>query len=171
MRNGVVVLIILFNFALGIYAGFFLKSFYDNEFEVKTELPQENEEENVELKAPHNWIREENIGVYADKIVIDLADLEGRKTSWATYANTGSMLPTFGQGCNGLEFIPSSPADIHVGDLVAFKRDDSLVIHRVVKTGIDNYGWFAFTKGDNNRFVDERLSFDMISFVTFALVC
>ena len=171
MKNTFIVIIILFNFALGIYAGYFIKSFYDNDFETKTELPQEATIKNVELKAPHNWIKEDKIGVYADKIIIDLADLEGRTTSWATYADTGSMLPTFGQGCNGLEFVPTSPADVHVGDLVAFERDDSLIIHRVVKTGIDNYGWFAYTKGDNNQFLDERLSFEKIKFVTFALVC
>jgi hypothetical protein len=171
MKNTAVMLLILCNFAIGIYAGMFIQSFYKNELAGKQEMPEANERETVQVNAPYDRIQERSINVYADKIVIDLADLQGRKISWATYADTKSMVPTIGKGCNGLEFVPTATAEVHRGDMIAFVREDALIIHRVIDIGSDEQGWFVKTKGDNNQFLDEKIRFSQIKFVTFGIIC
>jgi len=171
MRNTAITFLVIFNFALGIYAGVFFNTFYKDEFQLKEEVPQENRQELAQITAPYDRINENNIEVYKDKIIINLQDLKGRDISWATYADTKSMVPTIGKGCNGLEFVPSSPNEVHKGDLVAFQKGDSLIIHRVISTGVDEFGWFAVTKGDNNQYTDGKVSFDDIKFITFGIIC
>lgn len=165
-------LLIIFNFIIGIYVGALSYDFYNNGLKVKKEEPlKENLPPTEIINSPSDRIDEENIEVYKDKIIINLKDLQGKEISWSTYADTKSMIPTIGKGCNGLEFIPESPEEINIGDMIAFKRGDSLIIHRIIKTGIDNNGWFAITKGDNNQYNDGRISFEDIQFVTFGIIC
>lgn len=171
MNNRFIVILILFNFMIGVYAGMFVKDMYENGLGEKQEIPASNEQEQQMITSPYDRIGEERISVFNDKITIDLSDLQGKEISWATYADTKSMIPTIGKGCNGLEFIPTTPAEIHRGDMIAFQRDESLIIHRVVDIGADEQGWFVKTKGDNNKFFDEKVRFSEIKFVTFGIIC
>ena len=160
--------LILFNFALGIYAGAFFTYMYPTMHKQEQPLAEEVVQASI---SPFDHIKEANIDVYRDRIIINLPDLEKRKVSWSTYADTKSMTPTFGKGCNGLEFIPQSTNDIHLGDLVAFKKDETLIIHRVIELGNDEQGWFTITKGDNNKNDDGKIRFDDVRFVTFGIIC
>lgn len=171
MKNKAIMLLILCNFAIGIYAGIVIESFYNGELQGKQEIPASNRQEAVQVNAPYDRIQERNIDVFTDKIVIDLVDLQGRKVSWATYADTKSMIPTIGKGCNGLEFVPTATAEVHRGDMIAFVREDALIIHRVIDIDSDERGWFVKTKGDNNQFLDEKIRFSQIKFITFGIIC
>ena len=171
MNDKAIILLIFCNFAIGIYAGMLLESFYSNEVKGKQEVPEADKQHTVQVTAPYDRIQEKNINVYADKIVIDLKDLPDRKISWATYADTKSMVPTIGKGCNGLEFVPTATAEVHRGDMIAFVREDALIIHRVVDISSDEQGWFVKTKGDNNQFLDEKIRFSQIKFITFGIIC
>jgi hypothetical protein len=106
---------------------------------------------NLERASPSDSIPESNIHVYNDKIVIDVDDPE-----WATFTDTNSMDPVFDKGSNALQIVPKNESQIQVGDIISFttRYDSGVIIHRVIKIGYDEEGWYAITKGDNNPFND-----------------
>lgn len=106
---------------------------------------------NVERYSPNDRVKEGSIHVYDDKIVIDL---EG--ATWSTFTNTNSMDPLIDNNANGIEIKPTSPQDMKIGDVIAFKTRyaGGIIIHRIVDIDHDNKGWYAKTKGDNNPTVD-----------------
>ncbi len=156
-------------FLLGMIAGILFLSYIPDE-NLEIPLPKENREA-LPVQAPKDRIRDENIQVFTDRIVIELDDLQGRKVSWSTYADTESMVPTLDNGCNGLEFTPASPKDLHEGDMIAFEKGKRLIIHRIQKIGQDEDGWFAITKGDNNQYNDGKVRWSEVKFVTFGVIC
>ena len=81
MKNTLITFLIIFNFALGIYAGVFFYTFYTNEFQINEEIPKENRQRGTQVTSPHDRISEKNIEVYPNEIRIKLQDLEGRKIS------------------------------------------------------------------------------------------
>lgn len=115
--------------------------------------------------APHDWISEENIHVYRDRIVIDIDD-----ASVSRYADTGSMKPVFDKGANGIRVVPQNEEGIHVGDIVTFEREGLLIVHRVIETGDDEQGRYFITQGDNNNVSDGKIRFKDIKYVTVAVV-
>lgn len=114
---------------------------------------------------PGDWVKENNIQVFNDKIVIyvDNAIL-------SRYAGTGSMLPTFGDSANGIRIIPNSAEEIKIGDIVSFERNNLMVVHRVVEKGTDENGTWFVTKGDNNSESDEKIYFENIKYVTIGII-
>ncbi len=104
-----------------------------------------------ERASPSNIIAENDIHVYNDKIVIDVDD-----PVWAKFTDTNSMDPVFDQGAHALQIVPTNPEQIQAGDIISFttKYDSGVIIHRVVETGVDENGWYAVTKGDNNSYKD-----------------
>ena len=102
---------------------------------------------NVERFSPSDFVAEEQIHVYDDRIVLDIEDAR-----WAKFTNTNSMDPFFDTGANGIEVAVTSPGQLHVGDVISFtvEESDRVLIHRIVGFGYDEEGWFAITKGDNN---------------------
>lgn len=99
--------------------------------------------------APQDFIKEEQIMVYDDKIVIDVSNV-----TWAGFESTGSMTPTLSEDANALEIEPLSPEEIKKGDIISYETSDGIIIHRVVEIGEDEQGWYALTKGDNNKLND-----------------
>lgn len=122
----------------------------------------------IETPAPYNHIPEKDILVAQDKVIIKVTD-----PRWATFEDTGSMNPVFDTGANSIQIIPKQPKDIHVGDIVSYssRYSDGAIIHRVVKVGEDNDGWFAELKGDNNFLRDPgKIRFNQIKSLTIAIV-
>ena len=108
---------------------------------------------------------EKNIEIYPDRIVIKIDNaMLGR------YAPTGSMLPTLNENTIGIKVIPASEDDINAGDIVTFRKDGILIIHRVVEKGADKNGTYFVTKGDNNFFNDGKIRFDDIEYKTIMLI-
>lgn len=121
-----------------------------------------------ERASPSDWISEEQISVYKDRIVIRVEN-----ASWARYADSNSMDPVLDKGANGLEIVPRSEDDLKVGDIVAYECDwvDGVVVHRIIELGQDNQGWYAITKGDNNHSKDpSRVRFSDIKYVLVGLI-
>ena len=104
-----------------------------------------------ELVSPSDRIKDSQISVYEDRIVIRLVG-----ANWAKYTDTNSMDPLLDYGATGIEIRPESEEDIQVGDVVTYNASwtDNLVAHRVIETGYDSEGWYANTKGDNVSFAD-----------------
>jgi len=121
-----------------------------------------------EINSPHDWVGQDNIHVYNDRVVIDIQDPD-----WATFTDTNSMDPIFDEVANTIEIKPQSPADIHVGDIIAYESAlfDSIIIHRVVEINEDDEGWYARFKGDNNQYTDpEKVRFDQIKGIVVAII-
>ena len=120
----------------------------------------------VEKVSPFDWIKEDKIHVYADRIVVDLPNAE-----WATFTDTNSMDPILDAGTNAIEVVPKSAADVHVGDIASYETEYGTIIHRVIDTGFDAEGWYAVFKGDNNAMPDPgKVRFDQIRRVVVAII-
>jgi signal peptidase I len=120
---------------------------------------------NENIEAPFDFIKENQIKVYDDKIIIYVDD-----ASIGRYAPTGSMKPVLDEGSNGIRIKPESEKDVHIGDIITFREDNYLIIHRVVDIGTDNEGTYFITKGDNNNVVDGKVRFEDIEYITIGML-
>lgn len=125
-----------------------------------------------ELLSPHDWVSEEQIRVYADKVEIDLSEF-GRQLQWATFTDTNSMDPLLDEGTNAIEFIPRGEEDIHIGDVVSYESPyaSGPIIHRVIAKGADKDGLYYIVQGDNNPDPDPgKVRFPQIKRVLLAVI-
>lgn len=118
-----------------------------------------------EESAPYNFIEEEDILVLNNSILINFSDYVLSK-----YDSSHSMVPLLDAGANGIGIKPESPENLHVGDIISFKKGDNLIVHRIIKKGVDDSGIFFITKGDNNFFNDGKIRFEEIDSVLVILV-
>jgi len=121
-----------------------------------------------ELVSPSDIIKERQIVIYEDRIVIFVDNAK-----WSRYADSNSMDPVIDAGANGLQIIPGSTDDIQIGDIVTYEPDwtDKLVVHRVIDIGMDDEGWYAVTKGDNSTFTDPgKIRFEQMRYLLIGVV-
>ncbi|MFC1647857.1 signal peptidase I [Nanoarchaeota archaeon] len=100
------------------------------------------------MKMPKDRVEERQIGVFQDKVVIDIQNAE-----WSTFTPTKSMLPIIDQGANAIQVKPQEGCfDIEVGDIISYesKYADGIIIHRVVMVNEDDEGTYFIAKGDSN---------------------
>ncbi len=133
-------------FTLGAYLGYAGTSLYLTQG--VTEVPQGNSQD---VPSPYDHIKEDQIHVYGNKVVIDFRN---RSFTWSRYADTNSMDPVFDYGHNGIEVVPKSQEEIHAGDVLVYRHGNSLIPHRCIEIGFDTRGWFCKVKGDNNKYPD-----------------
>jgi signal peptidase I len=115
--------------------------------------------------APHDFIKEDQIEIYPDKIIIYIEN-----ASLGRYAPTGSMKPLFDEYSNGIRIIPKNEDEIYIGDIITFKEKDYLVVHRVIEIGSDDNGIYFITKGDNNTINDGKIRFKDIKYKTIGIL-
>lgn len=120
---------------------------------------------NFSLEAPSDLVDEERIVVFDDMLVLRVANV-----SVSRYEGSGSMSPVFDEGANGIRVVPGGEDDISVGDIVSYRKDGVLVVHRVVEKGIDDGGVYFVVKGDNNFEVDGKVRFGEIEFLTIGVI-
>lgn len=116
-------------------------------------------------KAPSNWISEDKIIVLEDRVILNI-----KEASLSNYAPTGSMKPVLDFGANGIRIKPENEDDIQIGDIVSFKSENKLIVHRVVEKMKDEKGFYFITKGDNNNFADDKIRFKDIEYVTVGII-
>lgn len=116
-------------------------------------------------QAPSDFVNENQIQIYDDKIVINV---EGASIS--KYAATGSMKPVFDENANGIRVVPKSEEDIHLGDIITFEQDGNLIVHRVIEKSTDSEGVYFITKGDNNNISDGKVRFKDIRYLTIGII-
>lgn len=104
-----------------------------------------------ERGSPSDWITQEQIQLYDDRVVIMLDDPQ-----WAIFTDTNSMDPLLDEGAHGIQMVPQSPAQLEVGDIISFTTPyaDGIIVHRIIELGEDEKGWYALTKGDNSPLID-----------------
>ena len=118
--------------------------------------------------SPFDHIKENQIHVFQDRIIIDLKDAE-----WARFTDTNSMDPVIDANSHAIEIIPISTNQIHEGDIVSYKSKyaEGTIIHRVVEIGEDEEGWYCRMKGDNNKMQDPgKIRFEQIERVVVAII-
>ncbi|HII14864.1 MAG TPA: signal peptidase I [Nanoarchaeota archaeon] len=118
--------------------------------------------------APSDTVSESQIKVYDNKIIIEIPNAR-----WASYTNTKSMSPVLDEGSNGIEIVPRSISEIHVGDIIAYetKWNNIPVVHRVIGIKKDSIGAYFVLKGDNNMKADaEKVRFSQVKYKLIAVV-
>ena len=121
-----------------------------------------------ERASPSNHVKEDQINVYDDKVVIAV-----KGATWASFTDTNSMDPFFDDNSNSIELKPQSPDDVKVGDIISYKSKiaGDLIVHRVVSTGVDDSGVFYIVQGDNNNVQDpEKVRFSQIHGVLIGII-
>jgi hypothetical protein len=119
------------------------------------------------IRGSQDWIKQNQIHVYGDKVVIDV-----NISNWATYEDTHSMQPTFNSDSNGIEIMPENENQLKIGDVVCYKNYlNQSVVHRIVNIGTDKEGKYFIMKGDNIPLPDPyKVRFNQISGVTVIMV-
>ncbi|MFC1775101.1 hypothetical protein ACFLZN_02180 [Nanoarchaeota archaeon] len=119
-----------------------------------------------EKPSPSNWIPEENIYVYDDRVVFYIDT-----PKWARFPDTNSMDPILDETSNAIQIVPTSPSQIKIGDIVSYDSPYGVIIHRVVDMGNDAEGWYAIVKGDNNPLRDPgKVRFEQVKRVLVAVI-
>lgn len=145
--------------------GWFASSVYSNYSFNLTQSPFAASKERL---SPADHVKESQIRVYNDRIIIDIDN-----AIWARYADTNSMDPLFDSGANGIEIKPEKPENLHIGDIIAYKAGwtDGTVIHRIIDTGYDSQGWYAIAKGDNNPIADPQpVRFSQVEYLLIGII-
>jgi hypothetical protein len=95
-------------------------------------------------------ISRDKISFYEDRATINLEDY-----GWLYFneSNTDSMYPTITKNSHALGLRVREETPISIGDIISFKTTGILqnYAHRVIEKGVDEYGEFFITKGDNNN--------------------
>jgi hypothetical protein len=134
---------------------------YKNVIMPYSEKPQE-------VASPHDRIKESQIKVYKDRVIIEIKDAQ-----WAGFIDTNSMDPVIDKEANAIQVVPESYHDVHVGDIISYESEygEGIYIHRVIKVGFDPEGWYCIAKGDNNPTEDPgKIRFSQIKKVVIAII-
>jgi hypothetical protein len=145
-------------------AGFLSANFLNYLIVYGLEMPFSSEN-NFYDPSPSDFIKEEQIAIYEDRVVISV-----RGASMSRYAPTGSMKPVLDERSNGIRIKPASEESINIGDIITFRRDNQLIVHRVIEKGWDNEGVYFITRGDNNSVSDKKVKFEDIEYITIAII-
>lgn len=134
--------------------------------QVDIESPKDEEPDGLERASPADRIRESQIFVYEDEVIIKLDN-----AVWSTFTDTNSMDPTIDLGSNAIQIVPTSPSEIQVGDIISFESSIGPVIHRVIEIGYDKDGWYAITQGDNHNGPDpHKVRWEDVKRVVVAII-
>ncbi len=161
MKGLMIIIMILTVILLGIVSFLWIDSEVENPFTTFSTFGNSL----TEKSSPANWIKENQILIYDDRIVILVAN-----ATLSRYSDTNSMDPNIDFNANGIEIKPGSPSQIHVGDIISFEQGGELIVHRVIKIGMDEQGWFCVTKGDNALQDDGKIRFTQINSITIAII-
>lgn len=147
---------------------FFVSLLFAGVFLIAYSLNVSGEDTSYTIAAPSDTLPESSIQVYDNKVIIRL---DGAR--WSSYTNTKSMSPVLDKGANGIEIVPKSIDEIHVGDIVAYqtKYNNIPIVHRVIAIKKDSLGTYFVLKGDNNQKADgEKVRFSQIKYKLVAVI-
>jgi hypothetical protein len=117
------------------------------------------------VSSPENYIVEEDIILKEDMIILKIENI-----SISRYYDSGSMAPVLDHNTNGIRIKPRNENEIGVGDIISFRKGESLIVHRVIEKGEDLYGTYFICKGDNNDFNDGKIRFKEVEYKTIGLL-
>ncbi|PIN72588.1 hypothetical protein COV21_01685 [Candidatus Woesearchaeota archaeon CG10_big_fil_rev_8_21_14_0_10_45_5] len=117
---------------------------------------------------PADRVSENQIYVTGDKVILAI-----RNAEWASFTPTHSMEPVLNENSNAIEVAPENESDIKIGDIISYESEyaDGMIIHRVVRIGYDEQGWYCTAKGDNNPSEDPgKIRFSQVRSVVVAII-
>lgn len=99
-----------------------------------------------EKPSPSDRIKDSDLEVFNNKIVIDI-----KNSNWRKFIDSNSMDPFIDEGTTTIEIKPEDEKEIKIGDIIAYNIDeiDYTLVHRVIDIGKDENGTYFITKGDN----------------------
>lgn len=119
-----------------------------------------------ELNSPGDWIKQEQIKIYGDKIVLEI-----QNPLWATFTDTNSMDPFIDEKAHAIEVSPEKADAINVGDVISYQTKEGIIIHRVIEKRIDEEGVYYVVKGDNSSVSDpNKIRFEEVQGVVVAVI-
>ena len=119
-----------------------------------------------EVHSPGDWIKEDQIQVFKDRVVLDI-----QNPIWAGFTDTNSMDPFIDEDAHAIEISPLDADSINIGDVISYQSGDIIIVHRVVEKGEDDKGIYYIVKGDNNRFGDPlKVRFEDVRGVVVAVI-
>lgn len=119
-----------------------------------------------EISSPSDWVKEDQIKVFKDKVILDIPG-----ATWAKFTNTNSMDPFIDETSNAIELKPETADQISVGDVISYQTAYGVLIHRVIEVNQDDNGFYYLVKGDNNTLRDPfKVRFDDVKGVVVAVV-
>jgi signal peptidase I len=146
--------------------GFFSCALIITAFFLITDAPLTGQAiQNPEASSPSNHIENQDIIVLNDRVIIFVEN-----PTLSTYTPTGSMKPSLDQGANGIRIKPTSPDQVSVGDIITFRYQGQLIVHRVIEKETDNQEIYFITKGDNSPSADNKIRFEDIEYKTIGVI-
>ncbi|MBU0459580.1 MAG: hypothetical protein KKH52_03440 [Nanoarchaeota archaeon] len=119
-----------------------------------------------ERQSPSNWIKEEQIKVFNDRVILEIPG-----ATWAKFTDTNSMDPFIDEEANAIELKPEDADSINIGDVISYETAYGVLIHRVIEKGVDSSGMYYYVKGDNNTLRDPfKVRFEDVKGVVVAVV-
>ena len=96
---------------------------------------------------PSDVIKEEQIKVYSDRVVI-----EQEGVMFAPVADSYSMGDLLPPNSHTLEIKVENYSDVNIGDIISFYEPsvNKIIMHKIIEIYSDNNGWYCKTKGINN---------------------
>ncbi len=119
----------------------------------------------TELLSPADRINLNDISVGDSSVTIRISG-----SILYAIADTNSMDPTIDEDSTIVAVRPASQSDLHVGDIVLYRSGSSLIIHRIIETGVDASGWYCIPKGDNNSAADGKVRFSQVEAVVVGIL-
>lgn len=123
--------------------------------------------ENDKIQGPYDFIKNSDITLVDGKLIIDVHD---KKIVLSNYIDSESMEPLINKYSTGIGIKISSAEQINVGDIITFRQNGVLIVHRIIEKGFDEKGMYFITKGDNNNFDDGKIRFEQIESVLIGMV-
>jgi len=136
--------------------------------EKKEKPKQEIKVSNVLINhpSPKDRIDERDVQVLSDRIIIKIDN-----PKWAKFTATYSMDPVFDTEAHALQIQPRAEKDLQVGDIISYASSQGTIIHRIIEISTDKFGWYAYTKGDNNPDRDpDKVRFRQIKKVVIGIL-
>ncbi len=137
-------------------------------FSAANAVSSPSESPTLNAESPSDTISEAQIRVYGNKVIIEITNAQ-----WSSYTKTKSMSPVLDYGANGIEIIPKSRDELHIGDIVAYETiwNNIPVIHRIIDIKQDGLGTYYVMKGDNNAAADSiKVRFDQMRYKLVAII-
>lgn len=164
--------LIILVFLLGWVGNNVYSDIYKDNYKLKLSQDQTNNLNpsvvSKERDNPKDRIKESQIHVYDDTVVIEITDPE-----WSTFTDTNSMDPVIDNGANAIHIVPKNEDELEIGDIVAYESEysEGTIIHRIIDIKYDKSGKYFILKGDNNQQQDPgKIRFNQIKRVLVAII-
>ncbi|MEK6945191.1 MAG: signal peptidase I [Nanoarchaeota archaeon] len=120
---------------------------------------------NGNFESPSDFLNESSITANNTSVTFFI-----EKPSFIRYEDSGSMAPTLGVNSTGVVITPKTEGEVNVGDIVTFRKNGELIVHRVIEKNYDGNGVYFVTKGDNNNIDDGKIRLQDIESVLVAVI-